>query len=63
LYVLLRLGNSGSLDLADNFRYDHGGQQADYDHDNHDLDKGEPACTRETDVAGSRRTTNTATVR
>jgi hypothetical protein len=47
LYVLFSLGNSGPFNLPDNFRYDDSGQQADYDHDYHDLDKGESACTRE----------------
>jgi hypothetical protein len=63
LYVVLGLVNARPFHLADDFWYDHGGQQADYDDDYHDLNQGEPACTYEADAAGDRRITNRATVR
>src|SRR3984885_9185732 len=41
LDVLLRLRDARLVDLADDLRHDDRGQQADDDHDDHDLDEGE----------------------
>ena len=43
LDVLLRLGDARLVDLADDLRHDDGREQADDDHDDHDLDQGEAA--------------------
>jgi len=39
--VLLRLGDAGVVDAADHVRRHQGGQDAEDDHHDHDLDQGE----------------------